>query len=60
MLTLNTFIWAVYSYSQKYLDLHISQRNQYHNKKDMEFHNPAQNVKLQDLLQGVHNLGVTN
>ena len=57
MLTLNTFIWAVYSYSQKNT---ISQRNQYHNKKDMEFHNPAQNVKLQDLQQGVHNLGVTN
>ena len=37
MLTLNTFIWTVYSYSQKYLDLHISQRNQYHNKKIWNF-----------------------
>ena len=59
MLALNTFISVIYSYSQKYLDLHIFQRNQRHNKKDMEFHNPAHNTKLQDLLQDVHDLGLT-
>ena len=59
MLALNTFISVIYSYSQKYVDLHIFQRNQRHNKKDMEFHNPAHNTKLQDLLQNVHDLGLT-